>query len=221
MKPENIMNTAFDIARNSHPEHFDHFQKNWRMYKRDTMREALPVLYHCANLVADALEEMDKKSSKPSKLAAAKRIVANCPRENLRGIWIDELDRTCMCDGFRAVRVFDSFSSLPTVQGWQEMPRIFEDPVNYTRAIDLPTVTAIKKIAAEQRAANGKNHIPSFDFGEDLPMVSCEYLIDMLSLLPGCTAYVADRKTEKSPIYFKADNGDGILMPVRKNRREN
>ena len=67
MKPEKIMNTAFDIARNSHPEHFDHFRKNWRMYRSAIMCDALPVLYHCASLVADALEEMDKKSSKPSK----------------------------------------------------------------------------------------------------------------------------------------------------------
>jgi hypothetical protein len=41
----------------------------------------------------------------------------------------------------------------------------------------------------------------------------------MLALLPGCTAYIADCNADISPIYFKSENGDGILLPVNKRNR--
>lgn len=216
MNNEKILNAAFEIARNSYPEFYDNFKNNWNTYRASFAKTELPVLYHCATMIAEALEDMDKKSTKPSKLTAAKRIVSNCSRESLRGTWSDADGRTCICDGFRAVRVSDSFASLPTVPEWREMPRIFKNPMEYTRVVELPTVAALKKSAAEQRAAGGRSCTPAYDFGDDLPKVSCDYLLDMLALLPGCVAYVANRCATTSPLYFKADNGDGILMPVRK-----
>lgn len=219
MTPEKIINTAYDIARNAHPEHFDNFKDNWRIYHSSTMADVLPVLYNCASLINDALEEMDKNSSKPSKLTAAKHIANNCTRESFRGVWTDAQGRSCLCDGFRAVRVSDSFASIPVVPAWAELPRVFSEPENYSRVLELPTVTAVKKSAAEQRAAEGRTCIPAFDFGDELPKVSCDYLLDMLALLPGCTAYIADCNCDISPIYFKAENGDGVLLPVNKRNR--
>lgn len=219
MTPEKIINSVYEIARNAHPEHFDSFKDNWRVYHNSIAADALPVLYNCAALINDALNEMDKKSSKPSKLTAAKHIANNCTRENFRGIWTDDQGRNCLCDGFRAVRTSDSFASIPVVPAWTELPRVFAGPEKYTRVLDLPTVTAVKKSAAEQRAAEGRNCRPSFDFGDDLPLVSADYLLDMLALLPNCTAYIADRNADISPIYFKAENGDGVLLPINKRNR--
>ena len=219
MTPEKIINSAYEIARNAHPEHFDTFKANWRIFYGPHMADALPVLYNCASLINDALEEMDKKSGKPSKLTAAKHIANNCARENFRGVWTDDQGRSCLCDGFRAVRVSDSFASIPVVPAWPELPRVFSGPEKYTRVLDLPTVTAVKKSAAEQRAAEGRTCRPAFDFGDELPLVSSDYLLDMLALLPGCTAYIADSSADLSPIYFKSESGDGILLPVNKRNR--
>jgi hypothetical protein len=109
--------------------------------------------------------------------------------------------------------------SIPVIAAWPELPRVFAEPVNYSRPLELPTVTAVKKSAAQQKAAEGRNCRPVWDFGEGLPLVSADYLLDMLALMPGCTAYIADSKVDISPIYFKAENGDGVLLPVRRGRR--
>lgn len=218
MTADKTIAIAYDIARNACPEEFPLFEKNWRIYLTKTVADMNPVLGHCAALINDALESMDSKSGSRSKLTVAKRMINGCSRENFQGVFLDSDGHSCICDGFRAVRLTDSFASLPTVPAWQELPRVFAEPETYTRPLTLPTVTEIKKHVAQQKAAEGKNCRPAWDFGEDLPLVSAEYLIDMLSIMPGCTAYIAARNAERSPIYFRAENGDGVLLPVRKNR---
>lgn len=219
MTPEKTIALAYEIAREAHPDHFDNFKANWRVYHNAIVSETYPILYRCAVLIWDSLEEMDKKGGKPTKLTAAKHITTNATRDTFHGIWTDDLGRTCMCDGYRAARITDAFASIPVVAAWPELPRVFADPVNYSRPLELPTITAVKKSAAQQKAAEGRNCRPVWDFGEGLPLVSADYLLDMLALMPGCTAYIADSKVDVSPIYFKAENGDGILLPVRRGRR--
>lgn len=221
MTPEKTIAIAYDIARNAEPDSFEYFVKSWRVYLGNSFAaEASPILHNCAELIYSALEEMDKKGGKPSKLTAVKRICSNASREQFHGVWADDHGRTCMCDGFRAARLSDSFASIPTVEVWPELPKVFAGPETYTRPLELPTVAAIKKAAAEQRATEGKNCTPVYDFGEGLPMVSCAYLLDMLAILPGCTAYIASGNAVISPLYFKAENGDGVLLPVNKNCRK-
>lgn len=218
MTADKTIAIAYDIARNAHPDDYALFEKNWRVYLSKPAADLFLVLGHCASLINDALESIDSKPGSRSALTAAKRMINGCSRENLRGVFLDGAGRSCICDGFRAVRLTDSFASLPTVPAWQELPRVFAEPETYTRALKLPTVAEVKKSMAQQKAAEGKNCRPLWDFGEGLPLVSAEYLIDMLSIMPGCTAYIAARNVERSPIYFRADNGDGVLLPVRKPR---
>lgn len=219
MTADKTMAIAYEIARSAHPEHYDKFKADFRAYTSRLTADTLPVLYRCALLIADALEEMDKNRSKPSKLTAAKRIATNASRDRFHGLWADDQGRTCICDGYRAVRLTDTFASIPVIEAWPELSRVFADPINYTRSLELPTATAVKKAAAEQRAANGRTCVPAFDFGDDLPMVNCDYLLDLLALMPGCTAFIADRNATRCPIYFKSENGDAILLPVNKSAR--
>ena len=219
MTAEKTISIAYAIAKNAHPDDFDFFAKGWRAFLSGPAAEAFPVFSYCAALILDAQEGMDKKASKPSKLSAAKRIISNAARDNFRGIWVNSQDLTCMCDGYRAVRLTDSFASLPVVPEWPELPRVFAEPEKYTREIELPTVAAVKKSATEQRAAEGRNCRPVFDFGDGLPMVSTNYLLDILALLPDAKCYIANNHPEISPLYFRAGNGDGVLLPVRKSAR--
>ena len=221
MTPEKVIDIAYNIARNAEPDTFEYFSKSWRLYLGNSFSaEASPALDDCAELIRGALEDMDKKNAKPSKLSAAKRICSNAFREQFHGVWTDNQGRTCMCDGYRAARLTDTFASIPTVEVWQELPRVFADPEKYTNKLNLPTVAEVKKTMAEQKAAEGKNCIPVYDFGEGLPMVRCEYLLDMLAILPGCTAYGAELSADISPIYFRAENGDGVLLPINKRNRK-
>ena len=41
--------------------------------------------------------------------------------------------------------------------------------------------------------------------------VNPQYLLNVMECLPDCKAYAANKI---SPIYFKSENGDGVVMPV-------
>ena len=213
MTAETTIAVAHNIARNHSPELFPSFAKNWRLF---LMSDMDPVLKDCAHLILDALESMDKKSGSGSRLSAARHIAANASRENMRGVWTDSEGRSCICDGYRAVRLSDRFESLPVIEPWDGIERVFQEPCRYRREIDAPTVSQVKQAAALYRAANGKSSAPTYDFGEELPQVNASFLIDMLTLLPGAKLYIADSRVEISPIYFVSEKGDGILLPVRK-----
>lgn len=213
MTAEATIAIAHNIARNHSPELFPSFAKNWRWFLDS---DTDPVLHDCAALIRDALESMDKKSGSGSRLTAAKRISQGAIRENLHGVWTDAEGRSCICDGYRAVRLYDHFDSIPVIEPWSGLGRVFAEPCRYRRVIDAPAISEVKKAAALHRAAHGKNSVPTYDFGEGLPQVNAAYLVDMLTLLPGAKLYVSDYRTELSTVYFVSEKGDGILMPVRK-----
>lgn len=213
MTAETTIAIAHNIAHNHSPELFPSFAKNWRLFLESDLD---PVLKDCAHLILDALESMDKKSGTGSRLSAARRISEGASRENMRGVWIDSDGRSCICDGYRAVRLFERFESIPTIEPWDGLQKVFADPCRYSRVIDAPTVSQVKQAASLYRAAHGKKSIPLYDFGEGLPRVNASYLIDMLTLIPGAKLYIADNRVEISPIYFVSEKGDGILLPVRK-----
>ena len=213
MTAEATIAIANNIARNHSPELFPSFAKNWRWFLDSDMD---PVLHDCAALIRDALESMDKKSGSGSRLTAAKRIAQGAIRENMHGVWTDAEGRSCICDGYRAVRLHDHFDSIPVIEPWSGLERVFAEPCHYRRVIDAPAISEVKKTAALHRAAHGKNSVPTYDFGEGLPQVNAAYLVDMLTILPGAKLYVADYRTELSTVYFVSEKGDGILMPVRK-----
>ena len=217
MKPEKIMELADSIARNADPELYERFRKDWRMFDTSLMADCNPVFKDCAALIKEALLEMDKTANKSSKTTAAKHIATNSSRESLRGVWINDQGRSCLCDGYRAIRTIDTFASIPAVEPWQELPRVFKEPETYTRELPLPSIAELKKTIADQKAKEGRNARPVYDFGDELPLVNAAYLLDMLSLLPGAIAYISSSRPQVCPIYFKADNGDGILLPVNPN----
>ena len=141
MTAETTIAIAHNIARNHSPELFPSFVKNWRLFMDS---EIDPVLKDCAHLIFDALESMDKKSGSGSRLAAAKRIAQGAARENMRGVWIDSVGRSCICDGYRAVRLHDRFDSIPVIDPWDGLERVFAEPCRYSRVIDAPTVSQVK-----------------------------------------------------------------------------
>lgn len=52
-----------------------------------------------------------------------------------------------------------------------------------------------------------------YNYGIGLPTVAANYLVDILRVFPD--AKFARPRKRFSPVYFKAKNGDGMLMPVR------
>lgn len=148
--------------------------------------------------------------------AAVKRIIRSAPG-TLKGLY--ELNkRYVVCDGARAIRFYDDIPELTRAESGPNVDNII-DGDRYTSGVAkseplmLPTVKDLKEHIAKSKAKKRFTvNIPyELDGGEIC--VNAQYLSDMLQALPKCKAYKP--MTRYSPIYFKAENGDGILMPMK------
>ena len=182
----------------------------------------------------DIANEEARKSGRGSAQTAAKRIIKNAiavqPREYLHGAWMEN-GKQCLCDGYHGVILDSEIPGLP--QAKTDSDRMALDHIlspsrkNEGAKLTLPTVgelkAAIKVHDAEERARKkAKNRKPlTWDFGEGLPAVNGNYLLDMLELLPCCTATASHASPLLGAIYFQAEGvGEGILLPVRKQSKK-
>lgn len=175
-------------------------------------------------------QDAARASGRGSARVAANRIIKNAiccqPRESLHGAWMQD-GKQCICDGYHAVILDSEIPGLPQVkEDMEKMPleSVFKPLRAHAGArLSLPTTgelkAAIRLHKAEEKAKKAsKNRKPAtWDFGKDLPTVNAEYLLDMLELLPGCTATVSESRPISSTIYFQAEGvGEGCLCPTRK-----
>lgn len=114
----------------------------------------------------------------------------------------------CVCDTYRAVRFKDELplekAEDTTGAGWFDLRKLMVLPYN-SKKIEAPDLTELKLFVQMNK---GKD----YQIDEDLNIwVNPNYLIDVLKCLPNAKVYVVG---QFSPIYFEADNGDGILLPV-------
>lgn len=153
-----------------------------------------------------------KKAGKSQILSGAKSIIKNAkknPREILHGMFPNETeDGTvwCVCDAYRAVRFNDELplekAEDTTGAGWFDLRKIMVRPYN-SKKIERPDLTELKLYTGER-----------YQIDKELDIwVNRNYLIDMLKCLPNAKVYVVG---QLSPVYFEAENGDGILLPVRR-----
>lgn len=177
------------------------------------------------DLKADIAAETCKSSGKLGALNAAKRIIKSAksgPRSALYGSWM-EGDLQCYCDGYRAVRLCEALptESIPADTMPMNVAEIVENGRrNMGEVLTLPTIPELKAHIKTGKTINKVNKSGprvEYDFGDGLPLVDSEWLLDMLELLPGCTATAAKYSPTLGAIYFKAEGGDGVLMPVRRN----
>ena len=179
----------------------------------------------------DIARDEARKSGRGSTQTAAERIIENAishqPREYLHGAWMEN-GKQCLCDGYRGVILDSPLPGLPqakTDPSAMSLGHILSPSrANHGARLSLPTIgklkAAIKIHDAEERARKEKTEDRkplTWDFGEGLPAVNGNYLLDMLELLPCCTATASHASPLLGAIYFQAEGvGDGILLPVRK-----
>lgn len=170
--------------------------------------EALPAL----EIYLMAKDELGKAKSDTA-YSAFKRIIKRVGdhRKDLQGVWADSEGRSCVCDGYLAIRLkkpMEGFESVPGMDLDKVFPNstYFSDPVD----VEIPTPGELK--INKRRLAMGE---AVWDFGENLPMVNAKYLKDVMDCLPGAKA-VTERNSTTRLIYFTSEKGDAILLPVRK-----
>ena len=168
--------------------------------------DALPAL-EIYMMAKDALG----KSKGGSAYSALKRVIKNASdaHPQLKGVWTDAEGRQCVCDCYHAIRLKTPVEGFETVAGI-DLSRCWVSDTDLVAELHVPTPGELKI---------NKRKLPggacAYDFGEGLPMVNAAYLKNIMDCLPDAKAYVTSRPMY-SPIIFKSDRGDALLLPVRK-----
>ena len=175
-------------------------------------------------LEADMLIEQSKKSGTKSIVTAANRIIKNAEllkKPLLTGMFTsqarDGSTLYCVCDSYVAIR-FNEKPLLPEIdEKWHGQEMQLEQivkPMDGSKEIALPDIRELKVYIKTHKIKekNNPKKVADYLLDEKLNLwVNPQYLLNAIECLPDCKAYAANRI---SPIYFKAENGDGVVMPV-------
>ena len=176
-----------------------------------------------ASLRQDIREQANKKAGRGNINKAMQAVIKGVPeyRPNLKGYFMsgENNDILTVCDGFRIIRSFVSLDVGELVNG-VDVKSIMDAAKNEsTEALELPTLNELKAFIklkkAEQNTRKAKDVI--YDFGEDLPAVNAQYLLDILTAFPEAKARIQEGEIGiVKAIYFVADDGDAVLLPIRR-----
>ena len=175
----------------------------FRYLDKDPLGDALELLQ-------DAMTEMDTAMSPRSAISAIKSIIKTSERDG-RKVFAGIFERDglyCVSDGYRLIRLKNDLPSLPHVENYMDMKKLFNGVCASREELHLPSVSEIKQVIA----ITPKRDNPMI-LVDGLVMVNAEYLLNMMQALPDCKAYIPNRKID--PIYFESENGDGLLLPIR------
>lgn len=175
-------------------------------------------------LEADMLIEQAKKCGTKSIVTAANRIIKNAELYNkpmLEGMFTNQTrdgsTLYCVCDSYVAIR-FNDKPLLPEIDSkyhGQEMNlEYIVKPMDGSKEINLPDISELKVYIKTHKIKekNNPKKVADYLLNEELNLwVNPQYLLNAMECLPDCKAYAANRI---SPIYFEAENGDGVVMPV-------
>lgn len=175
-------------------------------------------------LEADMLIEQSKKSGTKSIVNAANRIIKNAELRNhpmLEGMFTNQTKDGstlyCVCDSYVAIR-FNEKQLLPEIDekyhGQEMQLEQIVRPIYDSEEITLPDIGELKVYIKTHKIKekNNDKKVADYLLDEELNLwVNPQYLLNAMECLPDCKAYAANRI---SPIYFKAENGDGVVMPV-------
>ena len=176
-------------------------------------------------LEADILIEQSKKSGTKSIVTAANRIIKNAKstgRDMLMGMFTNQTKDGstlyCVCDSFVAIR-FNEKPLLPEIDSkyhGQEMQlEHIVKPMDGSKEINLPDISELKVYIKTHKIKEKNNPKKVADYLLDKELnlwVNPQYLLNAMECLPDCKAYAAN---SISPIYLKAENGDGCVCPVK------
>lgn len=175
-------------------------------------------------LETDMLIEQSKKSGTKLIVTAANRIIKNAEslkKPMLEGMFTNQTrdgsTLYCVCDSFVAIR-FNEKPLLPEIdEKWhgQEMQLeyIVRKP-DFGKEITMPDISELKVYIKTHKIKekNNPKKVADYLLNEELNLwVNPQYLLNAMECLPDCKAYAANRI---SSIYLKAENGDGVCMPV-------
>ena len=200
--------------------------KSWsvRIHDEEFLMMENEMLDVLKSLESDMLIEQSKKSGTKSIVTAANRIIKNAESRNkplLAGMFTNQTrdgsTLYCVCDSYVAIR-FNEKPLLPEIDekyhGQEMQLEQIVKPMDGSKEIALPDISELKVYIKTHKIKekNNDKKVADYLLDEELNLwVNPQYLLNAMECLPDCKAYAANRI---SPIYFKAENGDGVVMPV-------
>ena len=164
-----------------------------------------------ANLILDVKADMEmdyaKKNGVGEKLKSARRILKGAKgRPTLEYAYTEESGIQNICNGFCLVRLTEPLTlpELPAGETYLDVNKVIPKQINPI-TLNLPSLSELKSYYKLKKAEKMKTVY--YDFGENLPLVDAEMLIDIMTLVPNAVA-----KWEKYAIVFVNDNGDYALQ---------
>lgn len=213
--PETIYDLAADAARQmlEHTHSGRDGVINATMHKKllndPTIYMDDPAFTSICKLLTLAGEQMGNEQAGKA-APALRRLAKNSPREEHRGVFLDEQGRQIACDGARAVRLNRPIKGIPDVLPFLNFENLVSSRKETRRDLDTPDVGELRKEISRQRALKMD---PLWNFGEGLPTVNALFLRDMLDILPDAKLCIYG--SANSGVWFESPAGDGILLPVR------
>lgn len=201
---------------------------NWRKEMKEVGR--MDYVAEMGRVMLGLREDMyaseQKAAGKSGKsiVSAAKRIVKSAKatkRDNISGVFAnidkDGTEHWCVCDGYVGVR-FNEPMPLEEADTSKcepfDMSQICRMPDN-AKELDLPSLAEVKVYAKTNRVngdRKGSTKPKPMKIDDKIGLwANPELLTNIMECLPDAKAWAT---TRTGVIYFKADNGDGVLMPV-------
>lgn len=200
--------------------------KSWsiKIHDEGFLRMENEMLDVLKSLEADMLIEQSKKSGTKSIVTAANRIIKNAKStglDMLMGMFTNQTrdgsTLYCVCDGYVAIR-FNEKPLLPEIDkkyhGQEMQLEHIVKQMDGSKEITLPDIGELKVYIKTHKIKekNNPKKVADYLLNEELNLwVNPQYLLNAMECLPDCKAYAVNRI---SPIYFKAENGDGVVLPV-------
>lgn len=171
----------------------------------------------------DIRHEVSRSSGKLAQTKAAERIIntmkQNARNKSMEGTYQDG-EKWAVCSGYHGALLNEKPNVVEAPIGTGEPLKVSKViPAERIELLELPTVQELKaEIKIKKAEHKGqKGYAPRYDFGDALPMVDAQFLLDLLELLPDAKAWTTSRMNPtRSIIVFEADAGIGLLCPVRK-----
>lgn len=171
-------------------------------------------------------EEYNKEAGKGSIGKAAQRILRSARGTVREALYKAHRGKKglLVSDGFRAVRfnpdTAPSLEEHPEGYDYPDIDRIIDDAKHNSIPVNVPSLgelrAFIKTEKARLKAKKEKGVRLKLMEGTAYEIhLDAEFLLDMLEALPGATVTASRRRPAVGAVYFQAENGDGILSPLR------
>lgn len=177
-------------------------------HPQDWTKSNIGVYSVYANMILSAKEEIAKKAHGSSLVSALKKVFKDTYRDDLKGLYLVD-GHAHVTNGFLGIILNEDIPELPHVQRGFNLTEVMDGRKEAAVDFPVPSFGDLKQFIAEHKGEKTPYivHCEGFDIG-----FNPKYMEIMLSALPGAKVKCS---SSIKPIYFEAENGTGVLLPVR------